>query len=189
MLIVSPKPIKPTAITTPIATDRVGPVDNRPKKLWHMTPEIWHLTYDMWHVTHGGGWTFSQNSSSPGLKLSVSSSVKCHLLSVSCYLTTTRCSFTCNESPRRVGDAAAGGLALHRERKIIYRKISIHWSVLSWLIKRIPSLTGRFHLSWLRRHREGTNKQTNKQTGITTYRLNPPSGRFSENCFFHLPHN
>ena len=32
-----------------------------------MTLDTWHLTHDMWHVTHGGGWTFSQNVSSPAL--------------------------------------------------------------------------------------------------------------------------
>ena len=33
----------------------------------HMTHDTWHLTYDTWHVAHGGGWTFSQNFSSPAL--------------------------------------------------------------------------------------------------------------------------
>ena len=36
---------------------------------WHVThdTDTWHVTRYMWHVTHGGGWTFSQNFSSPAL--------------------------------------------------------------------------------------------------------------------------
>ena len=62
----------------------LGPVDNRPStdKLYHfvqkkflknVTGDTWHVTCDTWHVTcetwhvWGGGWTFSQNFSSPAL--------------------------------------------------------------------------------------------------------------------------
>ena len=34
---------------------------------WHVTHDMWHKTCDTWHVTQGGGWTFSQNVSSPAL--------------------------------------------------------------------------------------------------------------------------
>ena len=33
----------------------------------HLTCDTWNVTCDMWHDSHGGGWTFSQNFSSPAL--------------------------------------------------------------------------------------------------------------------------
>ena len=45
------------------------------------------------------------------------SHVTCHLSLVTCHLTTTLCSFSCYESPRRFGDAAAGDLVIDKEEK------------------------------------------------------------------------
>ena len=38
----------------------------------------------------------------------------CQVSHVTCHLTTTLCSFSCSESPRRFGDAAEGGLVIVR---------------------------------------------------------------------------
>ena len=35
----------------------------------YMTCDTWHVTRDIWHVTCCGGWTFSQNFSSPALRI------------------------------------------------------------------------------------------------------------------------
>ena len=47
------------------------------------------------------------------------SPVTCHLSPVTCHLTATLCSFNCYEIPRRLGDAAAGGLLIDRVKQII----------------------------------------------------------------------
>ena len=45
--------------------------------------------------------------------------VTCHLSPVTFHLFTTLCSFNCYESPRRLGDAAQGGLVIDRMKKKI----------------------------------------------------------------------
>ena len=42
------------------------------------------------------------------------SPITCHLSPVARHLTTTLCSFSCHESPRKLGDAAARGLLINR---------------------------------------------------------------------------
>ena len=48
--------------------------------------------------------------------------VLCDLSPVTFHLTTTLWSFSCSESPRRFGDAAAGGLMIVRVKKINQRR-------------------------------------------------------------------
>ena len=85
--------------------------------------------------------------------------VTCHLSSVPCHLTTTMCSFTCYESQRRFGDAAAGGLVVNSIKN------SYYYINLRNTLFRQRSL----FLSVKKLH--GGDKQTDRHTDITTYRM------------------
>ena len=57
-----------------------------------------------------------------------------HLSSATCHLTTTLCSFSFYESPRRFGDAAAGGLVIDRVKNTFVLPKTKQKSVCIWAI-------------------------------------------------------
>ena len=55
------------------------------------------------------------------------SPLTCHMSHVTCPQTTTLCSFTCYESPGRLGDAPARGLMIDRVKQYIFIVKKVIW--------------------------------------------------------------
>ena len=125
---------------------------------------------------------FADSSNNP--KKNHLSPVTCPMSPVTCHLTTTLCRFSCYESPRRFGHAAAGGFVNVEEKFIIFwpKKI-ILLSVLIQAIYERTSLTRSLYPSQMK---ITPRKQTdnNFAMDIATYRLNQPRGQIIENFIY-----
>ena len=91
------------------------------------------------------------------------SCVPCHVSCVTCHLTTTLYRFSCYESPRRLGDAAAGGLVNNR-----FFVVAKNTPPLQFILRQFKEeplqLEVSITLQWKVTLRAQTDKQTNGRT-------------------------